>query len=189
MTELGWEEKGEGGVASPEGPPPYENEYVPVDPNTVARQILWLREQAGVPTSPLHLVKLVYLCHSWMLGLKDRPLINEPIVVGRYGPIVQSLHDRYRGHGAGPILDRWLHDRSHRMDHEQNAIIKVVAEAYGDFEDTQLSEITHMEGTPWSIVSQEGEIGTQIPDQLIREHYKDLIRDRVKRLAEGERGS
>lgn len=188
MAELG-REKGESGVSSTEGPSPRENEYVPLDPNIVASQILWLREQAGVETSPLHLVKLVYLCHSWMLGLKGRALIDEPIVVGRYGPIVKSLYDKYRGQGAGPIDDRGLGDRSHRMDHEQNTIIKAVAGAYGDFEDTQLSEITHMEGTPWSIVSREGGIGVQIPDGLIQEHYKDLIAVRVKKLTEVQQTS
>ena len=41
---------------------------------TVAEQILWLRKVQ--PTTPMHVIKLVYLCHGWMLGNFDRGLIK-----------------------------------------------------------------------------------------------------------------
>ena len=66
---------------------------------TVAEHILSLRSDRD--TTPLHIVKLVYLCHGWMLGLKHQPLIDEPIVTGRYGPVVQSIFDEYKRFGDG----------------------------------------------------------------------------------------
>ena len=41
------------------------------DPKLVASHVLALREEEGLPTTPLLLVKTVYICHGWMLGLSD----------------------------------------------------------------------------------------------------------------------
>ena len=36
----------------------------------------------------MHAIKLVYLCHGWMLGIYGRSLIGEPVEAWRYGPVV-----------------------------------------------------------------------------------------------------
>ena len=36
----------------------------------------------------MQVLKLVYYCHAWMLGLYGRPLIRQPIEAWRYGPVV-----------------------------------------------------------------------------------------------------
>ena len=46
-------------------------------PQLVVEQILWLRRD--IESTPMHVLKLVYLCHGWMLGLNDSSLINEPV--------------------------------------------------------------------------------------------------------------
>ena len=143
-----------------------------VSPETVADQILWLRRDT--PTTPLHIVKLVYLCHGWMLGLKGRPLINEPVVVGKYGPIVQSVYDRYKVFGSHPIS---AEPQNHRtdLDREQRQIVEFVMKVYEDFKDTELSAITHEEDTPWSRANESDGIGGTIPEEGIREHYQKMI--------------
>ena len=73
-----------------------------LSPITVAERILWLRRDRE--TTPLHIVKLVYLCHGWMLGIKGKPLVDEPVVTGRFGPVLQSLYDRYQVFGDGRIV-------------------------------------------------------------------------------------
>ena len=73
-----------------------------LSPITVAERILWLRRDQE--TTPLHIVKLVYLCHGWMLGIKGEPLVAEPVVTGQFGPVLQSLYDRYQIFGDGRIV-------------------------------------------------------------------------------------
>ena len=144
-----------------------------VSPETVADQILWLRRDTS--TTPLHIVKLVYLCHGWMLGLKGKPLISEPAVVGKYGPIVQSVYDTYKVFGSHPIITK-PKDHSSDLDRDQRQAVEFVMAVYVDFEDTELSAITHEEDTPWSRANESEGIGGVIPDESIREHYEEMIR-------------
>ena len=61
----------------------------PVAPSVVADHILWLRSQRKLkPTTPMGIVKLVYLAHGWQLGWDGEPLINEPVEAWTYGPVI-----------------------------------------------------------------------------------------------------
>ena len=141
--------------------------------NTVAEHMLWLRGDR--PTTPLHIVKLVYLCQGWMLGIKGERLIDEPIVTGRYGPVVQSLYDRYAVFGDGQIVGVKGVDHSKDLNPAQIAIMNFVHAVYEEFPDTELSEITHEPGTPWSEIYKNQGLGTEIPEDLVRKHYQQLI--------------
>ena len=152
-----------------------------VSPNMIAEHILWLRK--GQATTPLHIVKLVYLCHGWMLGIKGRPLVNEPIVTGKYGPVLQSVYDQYSIFGDGQI-DLPGADHSKDLDPLQLAIVDFVHSAYQEFPDTALSEITHEPGTPWSEVFDEKGVGVEIPMDLVQQHYNQLVVN-LQRIQQG----
>ena len=54
----------------------------------------------------LKLVKLVYIAHGWHLGLYDeidRPLIREDVEAWKYGPVVRSVYDAFKGVGKRTI--------------------------------------------------------------------------------------
>ena len=70
----------------------------PVDARTVAEAVLWIRRD--VQTTPMHIIKLVYLSHGWMLGLHDTPLLWEPVEAWQYGPVVPSVYHLYKGWGG-----------------------------------------------------------------------------------------
>ncbi|WP_131993555.1 type II toxin-antitoxin system antitoxin SocA domain-containing protein [Dokdonella fugitiva] len=40
----------------------------------------------------MQLLKLVYLCHAWTLGLLGRPLLREEVQAWRYGPVFPALY-------------------------------------------------------------------------------------------------
>ena len=80
-------------------------------PRTVAEQILWLRQD--VPTTPMHVLKLAYLCHGWMLGVFGRGLIAEPAEAWRYGPVIPTVYHTYKSFRGEPIAVP-LADRSGR---------------------------------------------------------------------------
>ena len=115
-----------------------------VPAKTIAEHLLWLRSDSV--TTPLHIVKLVYLCHGWMLGLKGRPLVDEPVVTGRYGPVIQSLYDRYSIFGDGPIMGAEVIDHTPDLDPLQLSVVNFVHAVYQEFPDTELSEMTHEPG-------------------------------------------
>lgn len=149
------------------------------NPITVARQILWLR--GGSATTPMHVLKLVYIAHGWMLGIFDKPLITESPEAWRYGPVVPSVYHQYKEYGGSNITEEYG-DLSKLFETEQTDLIDAVLYAYRDHSALDLSAITHQPGTPWSKVYDGGKgQGLPIPDELIQDYYKKLAESRVTR--------
>ena len=143
----------------------------PREPRGVAEQILWLRRDTE--TTPMHVLKLVYISHGWTLGLYGRSLINEPAEAWRYGPVVPTIYYRYKSFRGDPITTDPV-DRSDAFDDEQRDVIEQVHEAYGDFTALQLSALTHKPDTPWDVTYREFGVGAIIRNELIRDYYKRL---------------
>lgn len=141
------------------------------EPRLAAEQILWLRRETE--TTPMHVLKLVYISHGWTLGLYGRSLVNEPAEAWRYGPVVPSVYHRYKSFRGDPITTDPV-DRSDAFDEEQRDVIEQVHEVYGDFTALQLSALTHKPGTPWDITYREYGVGVIIRNELIRDYYKRL---------------
>lgn len=138
----------------------------------VADQILWLRRE--IESTPMHMIKLVYLSHGWMLGLTKRSLINEAVEAWRYGPVVPSVYHRFKSFVGGRISVE-VFDRSKQLDDDQRAIIEMVEDIYRNCTAIELSSLTHQPGTPWDTTRCKHGLGTIIPNELIQEHYSKLV--------------
>ena len=154
-----------------------------LSPITVAERLLWLRRDQE--TTPLHIVKLVYLCHGWMLGITGKPLVSEKVVTGQFGPVLQSLYDRYEIYGSEKIIGPDRKGAEHpELDRAQRRVIDFVHEGYKSVRGAGLSELTHAPGTPWSEISDSRGLGAVIPTALIQSHYQRLLAE-VQRVAAG----
>ena len=124
----------------------------------------------------MHVLKLVYLCHGWMLGNFGRSLITEPVEAWQYGPVVPTIYHTYKSFGGGQISTVPI-DRTGIFDSDQNALINAVLAAYEDYSAWQLSSITHQPGTPWALVYKDGRgEGSIIPNRIIRKHYEARVK-------------
>ena len=142
-------------------------------PRLVAEQILWIRND--IETTPMHILKLVYLCHGWMLGNTGRKLINEPVEAWRYGPVVPSVYHLYKSFG-GDDIDVEPIDFSDKFSRYQNSLINAVVDAYKEHSALSLSSITHRKGSPWYQVYRGGSgVGAIIPDKIIQRYYEDRL--------------
>lgn len=142
-------------------------------PRLVAEQILWIRN--GIETTPMHILKLVYLCHGWMLGNTGRKLINEPVEAWRYGPVVPSVYHLYKSFG-GDAIDVEPIDFSDKLSNYQTRLIDKVVDAYKEHSAISLSSITHRKGSPWHQVYRGGSgVGAIIPDKIIQRYYEDRL--------------
>ncbi len=122
----------------------------------------------------MHLLKLAYISHGWMLGLRDDVLLYEPVEAWRYGPVVPSIYHRYKAFGGQPI-DLTPVDRSSALDSRQRSVIDAVDDVYRDCSALELSSLTHRQGTPWhKTVSRHG-VGAIIPNSIISEYYKEFL--------------
>lgn len=143
-------------------------------PLLVAEQILWLRREMN--TTPMHVLKLVYLSHGWTLGLSGKPLINEPVQAWTYGPVIPSVYYEYRHYGRSPIKDPII-DRSEYFSETQRGIIDAVTDLYKDATAVELSNITHKPGSPWHRIYSTGSVGVLIPDAMIEKYYRQLAEE------------
>lgn len=139
---------------------------------SVADYLLAKAEQNSASLTPLQLIKLVYLCHGWMLGLYEKPLIYETVKAWRYGPVIPDLYQKVKRFRGNPVKGQ-LTDESVSFSGEQENIMDQVFHAYGHLSGIQLSSLTHADGTPWSKVWHAEGMET-IPDKMITEHFQNL---------------
>jgi uncharacterized phage-associated protein len=142
------------------------------DPKLVASHVLALRAGEGLPTTALLLVKIVYICHGWMLGLTDEELISEHVEAWDNGPVIAGLHTEYRRFGGYPIQVR---AEKQALTEDQAKIIDAVHDVYKSYSGAQLSELTHRVGTPWHDIYHRDGPGAVIPSPLIRNHYRETL--------------
>ncbi len=163
---------------------------MPYDPKAIANFFLALAESEGRSITPLQLTKLVYIAHGWHLGLTGQPLVNEKPEAWQYGPVLPSIYHEFKSFGNQPITRRageldWntfsVKEISLPNDPALEPLrnfLRQVWDIYGKHSGGQLSTITHVSGTPWYKtwveMGAKNRKGVAIPDELIRNHYREL---------------
>lgn len=176
---------------------------------SIANWLLGNAKKECAQLSPMKVQKLVYFCHAWNLAIFGEPLIKESVQAWRHGPVIQSLYREFKDFGNRPIdrmaidirvvpgkdgLDSIEeYEPSMREEHADlgdnwptvldpgiaQALINRVWEIYGKYTAIQLSNLTHAEGSPWSLVLKKygGAIprGLHIPNELIRDCFRKQL--------------
>jgi len=149
------------------------------DARSVANE--FLRQAGDRPLSNMKLQKLVYIAHGYGLAILNKPLIKQPVEAWKYGPVVADLYHALRQYKSGNVTEPINILPTEQLSETDRALINSVLNAYGRFSGTQLSSMTHKEGTPWQEVFQPGASfhNEIIPDSLIKEHYIRLLNERA----------
>lgn len=147
------------------------------DARTVANRFLELARARGRTLTPMQLLKLVYISHGWMLGMTGQPLINQKVEAWQYGPVIRDLYNAVRIYGRDPITAPvWAPGSD--LSPSQAHMVDQVYDIYGDLDGIQLSNITHMSGTPWDRTFRPGAFGSIIDNAVIEDHYRQLADER-----------
>ncbi|MEC5293495.1 MULTISPECIES: Panacea domain-containing protein [unclassified Aurantimonas] len=141
----------------------------------VADAILRIAKEKGIKLTPLQLMKLTYIAHGWHLAIQGSDLFRERIEAWKYGPVIPDLYQATKRFGRSPIPFDLILDNEPEMDAQTAAFLTDVVEKYGKLSGFALSSLTHKSGTPWDMVFSEKEFGIEIPDDLIAQHYKELL--------------
>ena len=154
---------------------------MPHDAVIIANKLIQLAIEKEKLLTPIQIIKLVYICHGFMLGLYKRPLINQEIEAWQYGPVISTLYNKlrkYKGSHVTREIKIWPPKKG-KLDNQENDIIKQVFSKYAHLSGPVLSTLTHLSGTPWQIVR--SQIGKNkkgiIPNDLIQEYYSQLCRN------------
>ncbi len=156
-----------------------------ISPSLVANELLIQRAERGGSLTPLQLIKMVYLCQGWTLGVENTALFEEDIEAWQYGPVIPSVYYAYKQFAKSPITPNSVkayplnEDSDKAIDDKTNVIlknaVKFVLDVYGDFTGNQLSNLTHQAGTPWS-EAYDGTRNKPIKKSIIKKHFEILAK-------------
>ena len=132
---------------------------------------------AEEPLTPLQIIKLVYFCHGWCLGLYERPLSIQPVRAWKYGPVIPVVYRALRSYGDSPVTSP-ISNTEPQFDEIESDLIAQVYEKYGHLSGIRLSGLTHAPGTPWHTVWRQKGRDAVIPDALIQKYYARLAEKR-----------
>ena len=124
--------------------------------------------------TPLQIMKLVYLCHGFKLGLTGKPLVEEDMLAWQYGPVVRSIY-KYLPYGRVPVREPIADGMEADFSDDETSIMDQVFDKYGGFDGIYLSSLTHQPGTPWDKTWKRFGKNAVIPQDLIEEHFGQLV--------------
>ena len=163
---------------------------MPYNSFAIANYFIELATSHGKALTPMKLQKLVYFAHGWHLAIKNSPLIDEQVEAWSYGPVIPSLYRKFREFGdqsvteaVGPSRTRAKIQDDPEFNTSTKPLLDRVWEVYGNHSAIQLSNMTHVPGTPWRSVqdSYNGKPpkGTDIPSDVIKKYFRDLARSKA----------
>ncbi|MYG39972.1 MAG: DUF4065 domain-containing protein [Nitrospira sp. SB0677_bin_15] len=149
--------------------------------------------------SPLKLQKLIYIAHGWHLAIQEKPLVDDEFAEAwQFGPVFPSIYHEFKSFGSNPIpanerakelrsdfnqeppVFTWETPMIRENDKETPALLDRVWEVYSKYTASELSALTHQEGTPWHTVWNEnpGMKNMHIENDEIKKYYKRLSEQR-----------
>lgn len=132
--------------------------------------------------TPMKLQKLMFYAQSWMLKIYNEELIDEHFCKWQYGPVIPSLYHEIKNYGSEVIKDlipiglpsfngtditfSAVTPKIPEIDNKSWALIDKIISVYGEYSGTDLSYLTHQEGTAWYKTKRLGDV---MPSQLLKD--------------------
>lgn len=163
-------------------------------PAQIANSLLRIAEEQSVNIDPLKIQKLIFFSHGWSLSLDNVSLINEPFHAWRFGPVISSVYHEFKQYGTSQIRHfmseliecepnnySWSSTFVDEEDIETNSLLNKILKYYGKFSGSELSHMTHQEGSPWDLTYKRGieegiESGKEILNKEIKAYFDQLAK-------------
>jgi uncharacterized phage-associated protein len=126
------------------------------------------------PMTNMKIQKLVYIAHGFTLGMLHEPLIRGHVHAFQHGPVIPTLYEKLKQFGAAAVPGPFSIDFSEQPSPAFQEVIKRDWKRYGQLSAYQLRNITHKDGTPWSITWNETPYGV-ISNDIIESYYVNLL--------------
>jgi uncharacterized phage-associated protein len=154
----------------------------------IANEFLKLARAQGASLTNMQLQKLPYIAHGWSLALIGEPLIADVPQAWQYGPVYPGLHRKLRRYGAGQVTDL-IHENDDlplpdktgpvittTLSPPERELLAAVWAGYSKYDAFQLSALTHVPDSPWSITTEQDGPSAPIPNDRIKAHYQHLAK-------------
>jgi uncharacterized phage-associated protein len=146
------------------------------DARAVANYFLDLAANEGRSLDPMGIEKLVYFAHGWHLAIFESPLVPQPVEAWQYGPVFRDLYQSFKEFGTSwikrPAMANGVAPRIENSEDtkETRALLNRVWNIYKNYSSIQLSNLTHLPDSPWTITRENNE--TVIDNSLIEQYFK-----------------
>lgn len=127
-------------------------------------------------TTPMQLLKLVYIAHGYMLGKYGQPLLKESVEAWRFGPVVPSVYHATKGFKDKPVEYVAKANKEFPFSAEEKETMDRVAKIYGKASGIVLSSATHRADTPWRKTWDQYGQNAPISNDLIEYFYGELLK-------------
>ena len=145
------------------------------DARAVANKFIELAAaDGGRELTPMQLLKLTYIAHGYSLALRSVELIDNEVQAWQYGPVIPALYHSIKHHRDGGVKPIPRFEAS-ELDDQECQLVEAVYAAYGHRTGIDLSNLTHQPNSPWSKVYKSNSLGLPISNDLIEDHYKDIV--------------
>lgn len=145
-------------------------------PITIAACFTQLASAAKTSLTQMQLQKLTYIAHGFKLATTGgEPLVSQPVTAWKFGPVFPDLYHSLKNYGGLAVRPFYPSEQVSPFD---MSLLKAVFNIYGKMSGVELSERTHMSGTPWHTIwhGQNGcnRINAIIPDAMIMDYYRGM---------------
>lgn len=141
---------------------------------TVARYMLALSSERDIKLNVTQIQKLLYIVYGYFLANYNHRIFDEQPKTWPYGPVFPKTRNKVDFSTRYKITDdEFIEIKSDKI---LTDIIISVTGKYSKYSAAQLSEWSHMEGSPWELTTkQQGFNWNQpIPDNLIKNYFEEL---------------
>ncbi len=155
---------------------------------SVANEFLACAKEDGLELTNMKLQKLLYFAHGWHLAATGKPLLRDVIEAWKFGPVVADVYHEFKGFGINSIRtkatrfngEKWVAPRISPDDEKTRNFIKKIWKNYKDFSGIQLSNLTHLDGTPWDKAWNEqggkNRLNKDIDDKDIEAYFAEKLK-------------
>lgn len=159
----------------------------------IANFLIKLGEESKDELTPLKLMKLVYICHGYILAITGSSALSprfDKVEAWKYGPVIPSVYHSFKSYQNSPVTEptvilkecengRFSSEIPQFSDNNEEELLymricKFVYRQYAHLTASELIEMLHRQGTPWASVYEEGK-NNEISDDLTKRYYKALL--------------
>lgn len=152
-----------------------EAKFGPIDSLQMVAFIIKRCDAKGIDLNITKLQKLMYCCYGTVLGEFGQRLIDEFPAAWQYGPVfpealraVQFFQLKGFRNQATPDADD--------LPESVRAVIDQTLDSFGKFSAKQLSDWTHLKGSPWFKASDGGaSLYHRLSDEDVRNYFKAYV--------------
>lgn len=153
-----------------------------LDAAQVAKYIISLDSMRPEPdVTQLKLQKLLFLAQANYLAATGRRLFSEQTEAFENGPVIDAIRRLFQSYGRKIIAPDSTAWNITALPADARRFVDSIWELYGDWSATALWKLTHTKGAPWDQYYRENSFHTVIPDDAIRDFYREdvQLKDRV----------